>query len=149
VGTGRLEPLDSEACLELLASQVVGRVAFVLDGRPVILPVNYAVDGWTIVFRTTYGGKLVAASAGDFVAFEADAYDPATGAGWSVVVQGIAETVHDEEIVAGLEQLELDTWVGGDRKLWVRVHPDELSGRRLRSAHRGRRSEDAADLLEA
>jgi hypothetical protein len=90
--TGHVETLPSDASLELLSSQSVGRVAFVLDGRPVILPVNYAVDGWTIVFRTTHGGKLVAASSGALVAFEADSFDRQNRVGWSVVARGTLRT---------------------------------------------------------
>jgi uncharacterized protein len=129
--TGHVETLPSDASLELLSSQSVGRVAFVLDGRPVILPVNYAVDGWTIVFRTTYGGKLVAASSGALVAFEADSFDRQNRVGWSVVARGTAETVYDEEMIDRLEALQLDTWANGDRHHWVRIHLQEVTGRRI------------------
>jgi uncharacterized protein len=128
---GRIEDLESVACLELLASQSVGRVAFVIDGRPVILPVNYAVDGWSIVFRTSYGSKLVAASTASQVAFESDSFDRSIRSGWSVVAQGTAESVYDEEMIDRLEALELDTWADGQRDHWVRIHPDEITGRRV------------------
>jgi nitroimidazol reductase NimA-like FMN-containing flavoprotein (pyridoxamine 5'-phosphate oxidase superfamily) len=36
-----LEPLSLEACLQHLREGRVGRIAFVVDGDPVILPVNY------------------------------------------------------------------------------------------------------------
>lgn len=129
---GRVEELDSGACLELLASQPVGRLAFVRDGRPQLLPVNHVVDGWTIAFRTTYGPKLVAAAAEAPVAFEADHYDPQTRTAWSVVVHGRAESVLDGEVIERLEALNLDTWAQPhERRHWVRVHPDTLSGRRI------------------
>jgi uncharacterized protein len=48
-----LEALPREACLALLAAEEVGRFVCVAGGQPHIVPVNYALDGETIVFRTT------------------------------------------------------------------------------------------------
>jgi nitroimidazol reductase NimA-like FMN-containing flavoprotein (pyridoxamine 5'-phosphate oxidase superfamily) len=67
-----IEELGSAECWELLASQQVGRIGFVAEAQPVILPVNYAVDGTTVVFRTAPGGKLNAAIQGQRVAFQVD-----------------------------------------------------------------------------
>jgi Pyridoxamine 5'-phosphate oxidase len=53
-----LEVLDRDECLRLLASQPVGRVAVVVDGSPMIFPVNYALDGESIVFRSDAGSKI-------------------------------------------------------------------------------------------
>lgn len=129
---GRIEELDSAACIELLASQPVGRIAFIYNGHPEILPVNHVVDGWTIAFRTTYGPKLVAAAAEAAVAFEADDHDARTRTGWSVVVHGTAESVMDGEVIERLEALHLDTWAEPhERRQWVRVHPDTVTGRRV------------------
>ncbi|MGQ0432535.1 MAG: pyridoxamine 5'-phosphate oxidase family protein, partial [Microthrixaceae bacterium] len=50
-----LEVLAQDECLRLLHKQGVGRVAVVAGGRPMIFPVNYVVDGRTIVFRTDEG----------------------------------------------------------------------------------------------
>ncbi len=55
-----LEVLERHECLRLLASQPVGRVAVVVDAWPMIFPVNYALDGDSIVFRTDEGSKLPA-----------------------------------------------------------------------------------------
>ena len=54
--------LTRQECLDLLADQEVGRIAVVLGRRPLIFPVNYVLDGDTIVFRTDPGTKLAAAS---------------------------------------------------------------------------------------
>jgi nitroimidazol reductase NimA-like FMN-containing flavoprotein (pyridoxamine 5'-phosphate oxidase superfamily) len=81
-----LEILPFGRCLELLATVPVGRVSFFADGEIVTLPVNYVVDGQDPVFRTAHGSKLSAAEGQDLVAFEADAYDEASGrdgASWS------------------------------------------------------------------
>ena len=49
----RLETLDRDECIELLAHhRFVGRLAVVVDGRPLIFPVNYIVDHDSVVFCT-------------------------------------------------------------------------------------------------
>ena len=53
-----LEELDREECLRLLRSHVMGRLAVALPARAPVVPVNYAVDGETIVFRSDPGDKL-------------------------------------------------------------------------------------------
>ncbi len=57
-----------------------------------VLPVNYAVQGDLVVFRTGDGTKLERAH-GTKVAFEVDEVDAGTGSGWSVVVQGVTEEI--------------------------------------------------------
>ena len=56
-----VEILDADECWALLRSIRVGRLAMCADGRPLIFPVNYVVDGRSIVFRTAPGTKLAAA----------------------------------------------------------------------------------------
>lgn len=127
-----LEVLASEECLRLLAGSPVGRLAFMEDGSPTILPVNHAMDGWTVVFRTAHGAKLDAASMARSVAFEVDGYDEERRTGWSVVVRGIAEYVWDPEEVARLAEIDIDPWADTrERDRWVRIHPDEITGRRI------------------
>lgn len=127
-----LEILSKDECLELLASEPVGRIAFIHEGAPVVLPVNHRVEGRTVVFRTDLGSKLSAAVMERVVAFEVDSYDAATQSGWSVLLRGTAESVDDTDAVAELDRLELTPWAAaGDRQHWVRVHPDEISGRRV------------------
>jgi len=46
------EVLDEQACQFLLQSRDLGRLAFNVGGREEIFPVNYAVEGRIIVFRT-------------------------------------------------------------------------------------------------
>lgn len=129
---GGLEILDLDECLQLLASEPVGRIAFVHGGAPMVLPVNHRVEGRTVVFRTDIGSKLSAAVMERAVAFEVDSYDDHDRSGWSVLVRGTAVTVDDPGAVAELEGLDLSPWARtGDRVHWVRIHPDEISGRRV------------------
>lgn len=129
---GGLEVLPSDECLQLLASQPVGRVAFIDAGEPVVLPVNHRVDGWAIVFRTDLGGKLRTALLQRPVAFEVDAYDTEARTGWSVLVRGVADIVDDHDTVRRLDELGLSPWATGhDRPYWIRIRPEEISGRRI------------------
>ena len=54
-----LEELEHDECLKLLATMSIGRVAIVIDDRgPLVVPVNYALDGDVVVFRSGAGSKL-------------------------------------------------------------------------------------------
>ena len=129
---GGLEVLTLEECERLLASQQIGRIAFISAGEPMILPVNYRVHDGHIVFRTTTGDKLDAARNASSVGFEVDDWDVDAQTGWSVVIAGAARDVEDDEQIAELEALGLRPWADAvDRSNWVRVFPHEVSGRRI------------------
>ena len=84
-----LDEIAESECLEILEQHSLGRIAIVVDGQPQIFPVNYAMSGRIVAFRTGSGTKLSHAP-GTKVCFEIDEYDSAAGAGWSVMVQGLA-----------------------------------------------------------
>ena len=127
-----LEVLDRATCLELLAHHgFVGRLGFVVDGRPIILPVNYIVDADSVVFCTASGTKLNTIRGGANVAFEVDDSVPLHHSGWSVLVQGHADLVTDPADVARLQRGPLRPWAKGARANWVRIGLDEVSGRRI------------------
>jgi uncharacterized protein len=128
-----LTVLSVDECMRLLSSHVprVGRIGFVSDGKPVILPVNYVFHEGTVVFRTDAGAKLGAAAGGQQVAFEVDAIDVDWREGWSVLVQGRAEEVVDSEELERLQGLPLRPWGPGAKASYVRVMTTEISGRRI------------------
>ena len=127
-----LETIPLDDCLRLLASVPVGRVGFLSDGEVVVLPVNHAVAGQDVVFRTTQGSKLSAAESENRVTFEADHYDPRGRTGWSVLVTGRAEMVYDDAEIAALDRLGLEPWPDAiNRSFWVRIRPVAVTGRRL------------------
>jgi hypothetical protein len=97
--------------------------------------VSFLVDGQDVVFRTGTGSKLSALEVGHYVGFEADSYDAAAAAGWSVVVNGLAEVVGDDDETARLDALGLAPW-GGDApgRVWVRIRPASVTGRRTAAA---------------
>ena len=126
-----LEVLDRQECLALLARCSLGRIAVVGDGgRPLIFPVNFALDGDAIVLRTNPGTKLREATRG-WVAFECDGVDSTYHAGWSVLVSGVAEQVHNAGEIADLERLPLALWAPGPKSTWLRIRPQVLTGRRI------------------
>jgi uncharacterized protein len=127
-----LEILGHDACMALLKGQYVGRLAFVQAGEPTILPVNYTVFGDSIVFRTSFGGKLDAAGHVRPAAFEVDDIDETYQRGWSVLVKGTLYDVTDRETLDQLEELPLRPWVRHvEHPFWVRLVPNEVTGRRI------------------
>jgi nitroimidazol reductase NimA-like FMN-containing flavoprotein (pyridoxamine 5'-phosphate oxidase superfamily) len=125
-----VEVIDRAACLDLLAREVVGRVAVIEGTGPLILPVNYALHGDEIVFRTGPGSKLSAAH-GQQACFEIDAFDRATRSGWSVVARGRLEEVTTFDRELGEVEALAEPWLGVERPNVVRLVPDIITGRRV------------------
>ena len=124
--------LSREECLRRIRSARVGRVAFVENGEPVILPVNHGLDGDAVVFRTAPGSKLTAAENDEPVAFEVDAFDVERLAGWSVVIRGVASVVDDQAEVTRLATFGVMPWADlAERTNWVRIRAYSLTGREV------------------
>ncbi|HTK16443.1 MAG TPA: pyridoxamine 5'-phosphate oxidase family protein [Acidimicrobiia bacterium] len=126
-----LEILDRDECIALLAHQPIGRVAIVtMDGRPLVFPVNFVLDGDAVVFRSDAGTKLNGARRGQ-IAFECDGVDRTYHTGWSVLATGQAEEVVNEAELARLARLPLGPWCPGPKSTWLRIRPRMLTGRRI------------------
>ena len=93
----KLEDRSYDDCLALLSTAKVGRLAFVESGDPVVLPVNFAMDGSRVVFRTGRGSKLSAAVMHAPVCLEIDHWDEASRTGWSILAKGFSEHVTGPE----------------------------------------------------
>lgn len=129
-GRAVLEVLTEDECFALLADRSVGRVGVTIGAMPAILPVNYALHGRTVVFRTAEGTKLQAAIQHAVVAFEVDDIDEREHRGWSVLVVGMATELtgaRREEALA----LPLEPWAPHGRDHVVAIAADLVSGRRL------------------
>lgn len=126
-----LRVMGLDECLDLAASVPVGRIAFVVDGEVTVLPVSHTVDGVDVCFRTSGGSKLEAAVGHDRVAFEVDRWDAESRTGWSVLAQGTAVLVTDEQDVRRLELQAGRPWVhpADGAPQWVRVRTQQISGR--------------------
>jgi len=131
----RIQMLTRDHCLELLRADEVGRLAVVVGGGPVIFPVNYRMDGESVVFRTDPGLKLDQGLRAHGC-FEIDHFDRATRSGWSVVVAGRLEEVTHYESKAWerLHALSVDPWAAGTKEHWVRLVPSRITGRRVPAA---------------
>ena len=123
--------LDADRCWELLRQSEVGRLAVSIADHPDIFPVNFIVDHGTVVFRTAEGTKLAAAVLGLAVAFEVDGYDAEAGDAWSVVIKGRAVEVERIQDVFDALDLPLFPWHASPKHRFVRIEPDDLSGRRF------------------
>jgi nitroimidazol reductase NimA-like FMN-containing flavoprotein (pyridoxamine 5'-phosphate oxidase superfamily) len=125
-----LQVLSREECLCLIEGVPVGRVGMIVGGVAVIVPVNFAVFGGDVVFRTGTGSKLTAAVDRHVLTLEVDSVDVATRSGWSVLITGVASEVTRPDDVAAIDALELQSWVPGRRR-YIRIRADEVGGRRL------------------
>jgi uncharacterized protein len=126
-----LEHIDAGRCWQLLASTPVGRIGVLNDSAPEIYPVNHAVDGQTVVFRTDPGTKLRGLLRSPAVCFEVDGVDAAEATGWSVLVKGRAEQIRDPDELRAVGRLPLQPWSLGDKVQWIRIVPAEVTGRRI------------------
>jgi hypothetical protein len=123
----RMEDLSRQECWQLLAGRSIGRLAVISqDDLPFVVPVNYALDGESVVFRSDFGTKFDALQRHP-VAFQVDSIDEHHRAGWTVLIQGIAHEMTPREA----EHLALEPWTGPKQR-WLRVVPRHLAGRRLR-----------------
>jgi nitroimidazol reductase NimA-like FMN-containing flavoprotein (pyridoxamine 5'-phosphate oxidase superfamily) len=127
-----LQTLTPVECFDLLEPGGIGRVAFTSPADEImILPVNFAMTGKSIIFRTA-PDTLLAVYANAKVSFEADRLDEALHEGWSVLVHGHAHKITDERGVKHLEdRTHLQPWAAGARDVYVRIAPTRISGRRI------------------
>jgi nitroimidazol reductase NimA-like FMN-containing flavoprotein (pyridoxamine 5'-phosphate oxidase superfamily) len=129
------QALTEDECLEMLRRHSLGRLAIEVDGQPDIFPVNYAMDGDRIVFRSGPGTKLDHASL-NRVAFEIDEFDEDHQSACSVVVKGTGREFSEaiDPRSENERQLALATWMPSDGMSWIRIVPHEISGRQILSS---------------
>jgi uncharacterized protein len=118
--------LTEEQCWTLLRTHELGRLAFHLGEEVHLAPINYAVDGETLLFRTAEGSKLLGVEMNPDVAFEIDEVDEHQAR--SVILRGVARHLGEYE-EHRVENLPLRPWVSGLRYDVVEIPPTEISGR--------------------
>ncbi|MFC6087614.1 pyridoxamine 5'-phosphate oxidase family protein [Sphaerisporangium aureirubrum] len=123
--------LTRQQCLELLSLTPVGRIVFTDRALPSVQPVNFLLDGQSIVIRTASASKLAAATRDAVVAFEADDIDVTTRTGWSVTAVGHATAVTQPHQIQRLATLPLIRWAPGGQDHYIMIHTEQISGRRL------------------
>lgn len=131
-----LETLDADICRRLLATAYVGRVGLVVDELAYVLPVNFAVAGELIVFRTAKGSTFDRLARNRPLTFEIDHVDPGFHAGWSVLAIGWGFGLEDQLSAEVLQGLQLRPWGMGSEPGWIGIRVDEVSGRRIVSLPR-------------
>ncbi|WP_051467601.1 pyridoxamine 5'-phosphate oxidase family protein [Actinomadura oligospora] len=122
--------LDHATCLRLLGGVAVGRIAWcACDGRAIVVPVTFVLDGDAIIAHAFAGSGLRAVRTGRPLTFEADDVGPAPHTGWSVLVRGLAEVVDDRHAV----RWPTASTRGEDEPapFLIRIPASEVTGQRL------------------
>ncbi len=119
--------LTDEQCWEHLRGQELGRLVTRVGNVLDIFPVNYVVDGDSVLFRTAQGSKLFELTVNDEVLFEVD--DHTDTDAWSVILRGHAYPLDRAADVERADGLGLRPWIPTLKYTYVRVEPASLSGR--------------------
>lgn len=143
-----IEHLSAKECWEALRGADIGRLAVIIDDHPEIFPLTYVVDHGTVVFRSAEGTKVDGVMSGHAVAFEVDGYDRTTNKAWSAVIKGTAERPHGIDEAAAAAMLPLFPWQAGEKNRFIRIVPDQISGRRFTVQPRARTWRSISDALQ-
>ena len=115
--------LDDDQTLDLLRSSRLARVAFSVNGEPIVVAATVAVGADGRVVLTTDNVDAREHLAGQHVAVEVDGRFPATGASWYVVVHGTA--------TAGADRDATSAWGGPESMRTFVVVPASMDGQVL------------------
>lgn len=121
-----IDELSTNECWEMLSSHNFGRLAFHLGPEVHLTPINYAVEGRKLLFRTAPGNKLVGVAMNSDVVFEIDEYDAVSAR--SVIVRGVARRL-DEDQQHRADEVPLRPWVPTQKYEVVEIDPEEVTGR--------------------
>ncbi|WP_138899871.1 pyridoxamine 5'-phosphate oxidase family protein [Streptomyces albidochromogenes] len=129
-------PLDRDEALRLLGTVSLGRLVFTHQALPAVRAVSHLMDGGNLIVQLHDGAALASivaptSATGVVVAYEADAIDPVTRLGWSVVVTGYAHQVTDEVELARYAAV-LRPWADHHAPdAALRIRPDLITGSHL------------------
>ena len=121
--------LSDDESWDLLKSAALGRLVTHVGGQLEIFPVNFVTQKHTILFRTAEGTKLFGTVMNDKVLFEVDDHNVVEG--WSVVIRGTARVLAAADEIHEADRAQLLPWIATEKLRYVRITPDELSGRRF------------------
>ncbi|MBL5972855.1 MAG: pyridoxamine 5'-phosphate oxidase family protein [Candidatus Leucobacter sulfamidivorax] len=122
-----ISQLSDQECWDRLAAQDVGRLVTHVRDVIDIFPVNYVVDGESIVLRTAEGSKLMELVISEDVLFEVDEHTAEDA--WSVIIRGKAKRLEREAEILAADALPLKPMVPTLKRNYVRISPSSLSGR--------------------
>jgi nitroimidazol reductase NimA-like FMN-containing flavoprotein (pyridoxamine 5'-phosphate oxidase superfamily) len=119
--------LSENECWARLGTQEVGRLVTSVGEVIDVVPINFVLDGRSLVFRTAAGSKLVELTINSSVLFEVDEVGETEG--WSVVARGTARALEQEDEVLAAERLPLRPFVSTLKPTFVRIDIESLTGR--------------------
>lgn len=121
--------MTEEACRARFLDHSLGRLGYVDDGWPVVIPVNYAMHDGDIFIRSLPGAKLAVAAKAEVVCIEVDSFDEASRSGWSVLAHGPLEVITDPKVLRTAWNHDPTPWVAADDWQWLRIRTLSMSGR--------------------
>lgn len=124
-----VQRLGADDCWDLLEGEELGRLAYRLVDEVHIVPINYVVDGRSLLFRTASGNKLLAAALHSDVALEIDWHDDTSA--WSVVARGHLHQLEEDQ-QHRIDGLDLRPWVPTLKYDVVELVPESVTGRYFR-----------------
>lgn len=125
---GAVKMLEPDTCWGLLATQSLGRLAIAAE-RVEIYPVNFLVHDRSLYFASAPGSKLMELTENPCVAFEVDG--EVADDLWSVVIHGRARRLARDSDIESSGILQHKGWHPTDKYNYVRITPDEVTGRRF------------------
>jgi nitroimidazol reductase NimA-like FMN-containing flavoprotein (pyridoxamine 5'-phosphate oxidase superfamily) len=126
--------LDEAECWAALRADEFGRLAYRLGDEVNLVPLNYAVDGGALFFRTAEGSKLLGIVMHPDVVFEIDTYGEDSAE--SVIVRGRARLLEEDE-ARRADTTRLRSWLPTLKYNIVEIVPVEVTGRRLTLSRAG------------
>lgn len=102
-----MDELDRSEALQLLARAPVAHLGVVEGGVPYVTPMSFVMSEERILFRTMAGRKLDAIRAHPHVCIEVSEFDEKTGHWASVIVDGTAGEVSDDDLKSTVVSLLL------------------------------------------
>jgi nitroimidazol reductase NimA-like FMN-containing flavoprotein (pyridoxamine 5'-phosphate oxidase superfamily) len=121
--------LSDDESWDLLKSAALGRLVTNVGGELEIFPVNFVTQGRTVLFRTAEGTKLFGTVMNDNVLFEVDDHNVVEG--WSVIIRGTARVLTAADEIHEADRAQLLPWIATEKLRFVRITPNEVSGRRF------------------
>jgi nitroimidazol reductase NimA-like FMN-containing flavoprotein (pyridoxamine 5'-phosphate oxidase superfamily) len=128
-----MQVLSEDECWARLQTNEFGRMAYHLADEVHIAPVNYAVSGRRIVFRTSEGSKLLGVVMNEDVAFEIDRIEDEDENAWSIIARGKAFILEGDD-ARETDNLRLRPWVASEKFNVVAITVQEISGREFHLA---------------
>lgn len=126
-----IQKLSAEESMELMATQTFGRLVVRRKDDMDLFPVNYVIHEGNVYFRSAEGSKLFTVALNDDVLFEADLVEKDEDAAWSVIIKGNAEVLKSRAEIAAADELPLKPWLPTLKYNYVRIVPNNVSGRRF------------------